>query len=106
LINEFVEAIEDGPGSAGRATLYTGPRGAGKTVLLNAITAEQVRSHERYPSLWENPRADIYKSRLLGRILVQGCPPTRTRPPTVLAGPDWSVLPGDDPFAGNAEDAR
>jgi len=37
LINEFVEAIEDGPGSAGRATLYTGPRGAGKTVLLNAI---------------------------------------------------------------------
>lgn len=37
LISEFVEAIEDGPGSAGRATLYTGPRGAGKTVLLNAI---------------------------------------------------------------------
>jgi hypothetical protein len=37
LIAEFVEAIEDGPGSAGRATLYTGPRGAGKTVLLNAI---------------------------------------------------------------------
>lgn len=37
LISEFVEAIEDGPGSAGRATLYTGPRGAGKTVLLNTI---------------------------------------------------------------------
>jgi hypothetical protein len=37
LIAEFVEAIEDGPGSAGRATLYTGPRGAGKTVMLNAI---------------------------------------------------------------------
>lgn len=37
LISEFVEAIEDGPGSAGRATLYTGPRGAGKTALLNAI---------------------------------------------------------------------
>ena len=37
LIDEFIEAIEDGPGAAGRATLYTGPRGAGKTVLLNAI---------------------------------------------------------------------
>jgi hypothetical protein len=37
LIEEFVEAIDDGPGAAGRATLYTGPRGAGKTVLLNAI---------------------------------------------------------------------
>jgi hypothetical protein len=67
---------------------------------------EQVRSHERYPLLWENPRADIYKSRLLGWILVQGRPPTWTRPPTVLAGPDWSALPGGDPFAGTAEDAR
>jgi hypothetical protein len=37
LIHEFLEAIDDGPGAAGRATLYTGPRGAGKTVLLNAI---------------------------------------------------------------------
>ena len=37
LIEEFVEAIEDGPGAAARATLYTGSRGAGKTVLLNAI---------------------------------------------------------------------
>jgi len=37
LIDGFVEAIEDGPGAAGRATLYTGPRGAGKTVLLNAV---------------------------------------------------------------------
>lgn len=37
LIEEFAEALEDGPGSAGRATLYTGARGAGKTVMLNAI---------------------------------------------------------------------
>jgi hypothetical protein len=37
LIDEFIEAVEDGPGAAGRATLYTGPRGAGKTVMLNAI---------------------------------------------------------------------
>jgi len=37
LLEEFAEALEDGPGSAGRATLYTGARGSGKTVLLNAV---------------------------------------------------------------------
>ncbi len=37
LIEEFVEALEEGPGSAGRATIYTGARGSGKTVMLNAI---------------------------------------------------------------------
>jgi hypothetical protein len=37
VIEDFVEALEDGPGSSGRATLYTGARGSGKTVMLNAI---------------------------------------------------------------------
>lgn len=37
VIDDFIEALEDGPGSAGRATLYTGARGSGKTVMLNAI---------------------------------------------------------------------
>ena len=37
VLDEFVEALEDGPGSAGRATLYTGARGSGKTVMLNAV---------------------------------------------------------------------
>ncbi len=37
LLDEFTEALEDGPGAAGRATLYTGARGSGKTVLLNAV---------------------------------------------------------------------
>lgn len=35
----FANALDDGPGAAGRATLYTGARGSGKTVMLNA--AEQ-----------------------------------------------------------------
>ncbi|MEW6583426.1 MAG: ATP-binding protein [Actinomycetota bacterium] len=35
LLDEFAEALEEGPGSPGRATLYTGPRGTGKTVMLN-----------------------------------------------------------------------
>lgn len=40
LIQEFADALAEGPGAAGRATLYTGARGAGKTVMLNAIEAE------------------------------------------------------------------
>ena len=66
---------------------------------------DDVRSHENYESLWANRRANIYKSRLLGRILVEGRPPTRTRPPVSLSGPDWSSLPGGDPFTGTADDA-
>lgn len=40
LVDEFAGALLDGPGAAGRATLYTGARGAGKTVLLNAVEDE------------------------------------------------------------------
>ena len=39
-IAEFTEALLDGPGAAGRATLYTGSRGSGKTVMLNAVEEE------------------------------------------------------------------
>jgi hypothetical protein len=77
-----------------------------RTVWHSLRVVDQVRNHERYPSLWDDPPADIYKSRLLGRIFVQGRPPTRTRPLTVFAGPGWSALPGGDPFIGTAEDAR
>jgi hypothetical protein len=35
LIEQFAEALDNGPGALGRATLYTGARGAGKTVMLN-----------------------------------------------------------------------
>lgn len=44
LIDEISEAIEDGPGSPARATIYTGARGAGKTVMLNAVE-DQAREH-------------------------------------------------------------
>jgi len=52
LVDEFVEALDDGPGAAGRATLYTGPRGSGKTVLLNAVeNGAQRRTERRRPDL-------------------------------------------------------
>lgn len=42
-LQEFADALDDGPGAAGRATLYTGARGAGKTVMLNAVEDEARR---------------------------------------------------------------
>ena len=44
VLEDFVEALEDGPGASGRATLYTGARGAGKTVMLNAVE-DRAREH-------------------------------------------------------------
>lgn len=37
LIEEFSSALDDGPGASGRATIYTGARGTGKTVMLNKV---------------------------------------------------------------------
>ena len=37
LIAQFAEAIDDGAGTPGRASLYTGARGTGKTVMLNEV---------------------------------------------------------------------
>lgn len=61
---------------------------------------EAVRRSENYESMWVNPIPNIAKSRLLGRILVAGRPPTKTKPPYVFGGPDWSALARGDPFAG------
>lgn len=44
VLGDFAEALEDGPGSSGRATLYTGARGSGKTVMLNAVE-DRAREH-------------------------------------------------------------
>lgn len=37
LIEEFSASLDDGPGASGRATIYTGARGTGKTVMLNKV---------------------------------------------------------------------
>ena len=36
-LDAFAASLEEGPGSPGRATVYTGARGVGKTVMLNAV---------------------------------------------------------------------
>ena len=37
VLEDFIEVLEDGPGAAGRATLYREAGGSGKTVKLNAL---------------------------------------------------------------------
>jgi hypothetical protein len=71
---------------------------------LNVV--DSVWRHENYGALWDRDdlpdganENDLIKSRLLGRLLLQGRPPTKTRPPTRWGGPEWSLLPGGDPFA-------
>lgn len=39
ILAQFADAVDDGAGSPGRATLYTGARGTGKTVMLNEVAA-------------------------------------------------------------------
>lgn len=43
LLDLFQDALDEGPGSPGYATVYTGGRGVGKTVMLNA--AEDLARH-------------------------------------------------------------
>lgn len=39
VVAELADALDAGPGAAGRATLFTGNRGIGKTVMLNEVEA-------------------------------------------------------------------
>lgn len=40
VLQDFGDSLDDGPGAPGRATIYTGARGTGKTVMLNAAQDE------------------------------------------------------------------
>lgn len=62
-------------------------------------TAENSDQHTLRPGGefdWRSPNAQ--KSRLLGRMIHDGKPPTRTRPPVEAAEPRWDLMPGGDPF--------
>jgi hypothetical protein len=40
LINDVLKGLENAPGDPNRITVFTGPRGSGKTVLLNRIASD------------------------------------------------------------------
>ena len=102
LIDAVSEAIEDGPGAPARATLYTGPRGSGKTVLLNAVEdrARQMRwevisetaspgfvdriTHQHLPAILRNLDPKAVHRRLTALSIPLG--------PLGSAGVDWSTI--------------
>lgn len=56
LIDEFTESIDDGPGAPLRLAFFTGPRGVGKTVLLNAL-GESIQTTHQWRVLHETATA-------------------------------------------------
>ena len=102
LIEIIAEAIEEGPGSPARATLYTGPRGAGKTVLLNAVEDEararrwavisetadpgfvDRMTHQHLPHLLHDLDPEAVRKRLTGLNVPLG--------PLGSAGIDWTTV--------------
>jgi hypothetical protein len=69
-----------------------------KAIWRAVDVVDAVRKAEGYSSETDW-RIEVAKSRLLGRMLLEGKPPTRTKPPLTMGGPDWAKLPGGDPFA-------
>lgn len=43
VVDEFADSLDDGPGAPGRLALFTGPRGVGKTVMLNEAGDQALR---------------------------------------------------------------
>jgi hypothetical protein len=104
---DFLAALEDGPGSPGRATIYTGARGTGKTVLLNAIEEDARRlgwlvvsetatpglvrrlSTEALPRLLAEQDPNATKSRMTGFTL-----------PAALGGVTWDTSDVHQAVAG------
>lgn len=67
--------------------------------IWHAISVvEMVRRSTGHQSLWDNPHPNLYKSRLLGRMLFDGLPPTKRLPPKAWGGPVWADLVGGDPY--------
>lgn len=67
MLLAFHDALAHGPGAPGRATLYTGARGAGKTVLLNEI--EDVATRAGWVAVSETASAG-----LVHRLVTEGLP--------------------------------
>ena len=97
MVDEFDEAILDGPGAASRAVLYTGARGTGKTVMLNEVG--DVASQRGWITIHETAD-EGFVDRLVGhhlpKILTQIDPKaSRTKGTgftTPFGGADWSTV--------------
>ncbi|MDP9465290.1 MAG: ATP-binding protein [Actinomycetota bacterium] len=75
-LDDFEDALAEGPGSPGYATLYTGGRGAGKTVMLNA--AEDIARQAGFKVISETASPGFVK-RLIEHHLPTLLPPQRRK---------------------------
>ncbi len=99
LIDEFLESIEDGPGAPGRLTIFSGPRGIGKTVMLNAV-ADQVQANHQWVVIHETATPGFLDR--ITRTAGQQLDPKRRRLtgvtlPSYLGGGGLSFAPTPEP---------
>jgi hypothetical protein len=84
-LQAFREALAQGPGSPARAMVVTGPRGTGKTVLLNAVERAAAQSGWVVAAVTTRPgmAAELTHTEL-PRLLADGAAdvgrPIRSRP--------------------------
>jgi hypothetical protein len=100
LVEEFMESIENGPGAPGRLTIFTGPRGVGKTVMLNAV-GDRVRADYQWLVLDETATPG-FLARLTRAALRLLEPETHMR----LTGISFPVIGGGVSITQSAEDTR
>lgn len=103
MVAEFVDALESGPGAPAAASLITGARGSGKTVLLNAFEdAARARGWHVFTETASSGLIDrLVTDRLapLGRALSgTGADPVELRSITAMGfGASWDRRgPGED----------
>ena len=75
LVRDFSEALEIGPGAPARATTYTGARGTGKTVMLNA--AQEAARTRGWLVVAETATPGLLNAS--PQNICPGCWPNRTR---------------------------
>ncbi|HEY2333258.1 MAG TPA: ATP-binding protein [Acidimicrobiales bacterium] len=107
LLEDFLAAIEDGPGAPGRMSLYTGARGTGKTVMLNEV--EDLARQQGWRIVSETATAGLV-ARLVSEHLptllteIDAAGPTTkltgVSAPMGLGGVAWESRPGHEPTPG------
>lgn len=103
FVNLFLDGLERGPGAAARASLYTGQRGTGKTVMLNAV--EDAARQHGWVAITETSNSglvDRLTTDHLPRALADHAPDRLTRitgidAPFGLGGATWTTAEAHRP---------
>lgn len=88
LLDLFQDALDEGPGSPGYVTVYTGARGIGKTVMLNA--AEDIARADGVAVISETATPGFLE-RITGTHLPTLMPKTRRKVKSMTVAPVGSI---------------